>query len=244
MREMFAKITRFLLPLLLTSAVAGAVLAILAPLGTDNFSLLGRFSYWIGLCLAGGLGAGAAEYGLSRMGQSLSRWPLALLQSFGAAAAVSLFIFKIHAAPSLASAFLYLFYIWVISMSICAVGALQKGRAVPEVDAAVQNKTPALISRLKPALRRAEIYALEAQDHYVRVITSAGEDLLLMRLSDAIAEAAPLAGLSPHRSWWVAETGVAQVLRRGGKTIIHLKSNAEVPVSRGRLKILKAQSWL
>ena len=248
MRDMLAKTTRYLRPALLTSAVAGAVLAILAPLGTDTFSPLGRFSYWIGLCLAGGLGAGAAEYALSRVGQTLSRWPLALAQSFAAVAAVSLFIFQIHATPTLASVFVDLFYIWVIAITISAVGALQKGESVPEINSAKpnegHNQLPALISRLKPALRRAEIYALEAQDHYVRVITSEGEDLLLMRLSDAISEAAPLAGLSPHRSWWVAEAGVDNVARRDGKAIVHLKTNAEVPVSRGRLKTLKAQSWL
>ncbi len=219
-------------------------MAVLAPLGTDQFSLLGRFSYWIGLCFAGGIGAGAVQYGLSRRGQKLRRWPLALAQSFGASAAVSLFIFQIHAAPNLLSVASTLFYIWVIAMTVSAVGALQTGREAPAVSAAMQDLPPALMSRLKPTLRRSEIYALEAQDHYVRVITSGGDDLLLMRLSDAIAETAPLAGLSPHRSWWVAEHGVAEVSRRGGKAIIALKNNAEVPVSRSQMKILKAQSWL
>ena len=219
-------------------------MAVLAPLGTDQFSLLGRFSYWIGLCLAGGIGAGAVQYGLSRMGQKPSRWPLALAQSFGASAAVSLFIFQIHATPNLFSVASTLFYIWVIAMTISAVGAIQTKRDTTAASAQTQELPPALMSRLKPALRRADIYALEAQDHYVRVITSGGEDLLLMRLSDAIAETAPLKGLSPHRSWWVAEDGVAEVSRRGGKAVIALKNSAEVPVSRSRLTTLKAQSWL
>lgn len=243
-REMLPKTFKCLLPLLLTSAVAGAVLAILAPLGTDKFSLFGRFSYWIGLCLAGGLGAAAAEYGLGRLGKTLTRWPLALFQSFGAAASVTLFIIPMHGAPNAASFLVTLFYIWVIAMTICAVGALQEGRAASEAIPSAQTQPPALRARLKPALRRADIYALEAQDHYVRVITSEGEDLILMRLSDAMAETAPLTGLSPHRSWWVAESGVDETIRRNGKAIIRLKNGLEVPVSRGRLKALKASAWV
>jgi hypothetical protein len=247
---MLAKMMRFLFPLLLTSAVAGGVLAILAPLGTHQFSLIGRFSYWISLCLAGGLGAGVVEYGLRRSEYHLNRWPVALLQSFGATAAVSLFVFQIHHVPNLFSAVMTLFYVWVVAMTICAIGALQRGQSAmqavarPMPNTEDQAKPPALMGRLKPALRRSEIYALEAQDHYVRVVTSKGEDLILMRLSDAISETKPVIGLSPHRSWWVAEAGVEDVMRRHGKAIIRLKNNEDVPVSRSQLKTLRAQAWL
>lgn len=250
MREMLAKITRFLIPLLLTSAVAGAVLAILAPLGTHRFSALGRFGYWIGLCMAGGLGAGAVEYALRRMGHDLNRWPLALMQSLGATAAVSLFVFQIHYVPTLLSAFISLFYIWVIAMAISAIGALQRGK-VPTLedttagrDMKAEDTSPTLMSRLKPALRQSVIYALEAQDHYVRVVTNQGDDLLLMRLSDAIAETAPLRGLSPHRSWWVAEAGVKNVVRHQGKIMIYLKNDNVVPVSRSQLRKVRDRAWL
>ena len=126
-------------------------------------------------------------------------------------------------------------------MVICSFGALQRGRQASQDKAPAR---PALYERLKPSLRSAEIYALSAEDHYVRVITSAGDDLILMRLSDAITEAAPLIGLSPHRSWWAAEGGTAGVKRSGGKVVITLKNDAVVPVSRNGAKALRDAGWL
>ena len=65
-----------------------------------------------------------------------------------------------------------------------------------------------------------------------------------MRLSDAIKEVAPLAGLKTHRSWWVAEQGVDAVKRKEGKTIILLKNDSRVPVSRSGQKTVKDAGWL
>lgn len=248
-REMQPKSLHFLIPIFLTCTIAGSVLAILAPLGTGQFSVAGRFGYWIGLCLAGGLGAGLAQYImgriLNRRDQSLSRWPMAAAQSVGATAFVSLCVFTVHPVPHLTAAALTLFYIWVIAITISAVGALQKGKNnQPQSVEPLPAARPALLERLKPALRDSEIYALEAQDHYVRVITSAGEQLLLMRLSDAISEVSPLPGLSPHRSWWVAQAGIKTVSRGGGKAIIVLHDDSRVPISRGRSKLLRAEGWI
>ena len=50
----------------------------------------------------------------------------------------------------------------------------------------------------------AELYAIESEDHYLRVHTSAGQELILMRLADAVRELAGVEGLQTHRSWWVA----------------------------------------
>ena len=44
------------------------------------------------------------------------------------------------------------------------------------------------------------------EDHYVRVFTDAGESLILLRLSDAMAEVRDVPGLQIHRSHWVAAT--------------------------------------
>lgn len=243
---MQSKMLQFLTPLLLTCAIAGGVLAILAPLGTARFTMAGRFGYWMGLCFAGGLGAAAAQYVLMRRDIAPGRWAMAAAQSIGATALVSLCLFTIHPVSSLAAAALTLFYIWVISMTISAVGALQRGKESPQEksQSPTASVRPALIGRLKPALRENDIYALEAQDHYVRVITSGGQQLLLMRLSDAISEASPLPGLSPHRSWWVAQAGVKSVSRSGGKTVIILHDDSSVPVSRGRSKVLRENGWI
>ncbi len=101
-----------------------------------------------------------------------------------------------------------------------------------------------MYERLKPSLRSAEIYALMAEDHYVRVYTSNGEDLILMRLSDAIKEVGDLKGLSVHRSWWVAEGGVKAAKKSDGKIILELHSGQVAPVSRSNQKQVKQSGWI
>lgn len=231
--------------MIVTSLVAGIVLTILAPFGTGNFSFLGRTAYWVGLCTAGGVGAWGAEWIISKVKNdswllSGKPWPTALWQSLGATVMVTLFAMPLHRPNGLLDIALSLFYIWVVSMVICSIGALQK--KAPSADPTATR--PALYDRLKPALRSADIYALTSEDHYVRVITQSGDDLILMRLSDAIKEVAPLAGLSPHRSWWVAESGTQSVKRRDGKAVITLKNDVTVPVSRNGAKALREAGWL
>jgi hypothetical protein len=98
--------------------------------------------------------------------------------------------------------------------------------------------------RLTAKFRTATIYAVSAEDHYLRVHTSAGETMILMRLADAIRELTALEGLQPHRSWWVARQGLADVSRGDGRVTLKLKSGVEAPVSRANLKLLKDAGWL
>lgn len=53
---------------------------------------------------------------------------------------------------------------------------------------------PRILARLPLRLRRARLLALEAEDHYLRVHTDAGSVLILLRFTDAIAEADGLPG--------------------------------------------------
>mgnify|MGYP000737107345 CR=1 FL=1 len=102
---------------------------------------------------------------------------------------------------------------------------------------------PAIIDRLPPKLRAADIYAVSAEDHYLRIHTSAGEELILMRLTDAIRELDGVEGLQTHRSWWVAKDGLADALRANGKLVLKLKSGAEAPVSRTYQKSVRDAGW-
>jgi hypothetical protein len=99
------------------------------------------------------------------------------------------------------------------------------------------------LQRLPVRLRGAEVYAVEAEDHYLRLHTSKGSDLILMRLSDAIAELEGIEGAQVHRSWWVAKTALADVRRSGGRTVLKLKDGAEAPVSRANVRALKLAGW-
>jgi DNA-binding LytR/AlgR family response regulator len=102
---------------------------------------------------------------------------------------------------------------------------------------------PKFLARLPEKLQGAEIFAVEAEDHYLRLHTSLGQDLILLRLADAIAELEGLEGAQTHRSWWVAKAAVAQVERGDGRATLTLKDGAEVPVSRGFAKQLRSAGW-
>jgi DNA-binding LytR/AlgR family response regulator len=102
---------------------------------------------------------------------------------------------------------------------------------------------PAFLERVPARLRGAALYAVEAEDHYLRLHTSQGEDLILMRLSDAIAELEGIEGAQTHRSWWVARDGVDDARRYDGKAVLRLKDGTEVPVSRTYVRALRQAGW-
>jgi|GEM_PF-308316 len=60
---------------------------------------------------------------------------------------------------------------------------------------------PAFLDRL-PAHLGSDLLALEMEDHYVRVHTALGSELILLRMRDAIAELGGIEGAQVHRSWW------------------------------------------
>lgn len=84
-----------------------------------------------------------------------------------------------------------------------------------------------LLEALKPAVR-GEITALHAEQHYVRVYTIRGQDLIHFRFSDAVAVVAHLRGAQVHRSWWVARRAVKD---SDGRTLVTV-DGFEVPIGR------------
>jgi DNA-binding LytR/AlgR family response regulator len=113
-----------------------------------------------------------------------------------------------------------------------------------ETHAGPAGAAPAkFLSRLPDKLTGADLWAVEAQDHYLRLHTSKGRDLILMRLSDAVAELEGLEGARTHRSWWVARGAVTDVARGEGRATLTLIDGTEVPVSRGFAKTLREAGW-
>ncbi len=100
------------------------------------------------------------------------------------------------------------------------------------------SETPRATPRAAPFLRRitkpigADIISLNAQDHYIEVVTASGRELVLARLGDAERELEGIAGMRVHRSWWVAKRHVASIESTGGRMVLRLANGAEVPVSR------------
>lgn len=72
---------------------------------------------------------------------------------------------------------------------------------------------------------------IEAQDHYLNVVTARGSTLILMRLGDAMAELVGQ-GLQVHRSHWIATAAVAKHRRIGARDVLIMADGVEVPVSR------------
>jgi len=229
---------------LIVPVLAGIVLAILAPFGSDNFPVVFRFIYWIGLTLAGGIGAMTIDFILRRKAPGTSVWIWAALQSAGATLAVAPFVFGLHSQYSAMSVITTLFYIWVVAIVVTAFGQLAGRRQQTSSPEETPAARPLLLDRLPPKFRDADLYAISSEDHYVRIHSAAGEHMMLMRLSDAEDLALPLIGLKPHRSWWVAESGVETVEKSGGKLQITLKSGTQVPVSREGAKRVREAGWV
>jgi hypothetical protein len=102
---------------------------------------------------------------------------------------------------------------------------------------------PRLMRRLSPEVQ-GEILRLTGQDHHIEIATEHGCETLRLRLSDAIREALPVAGLQVHRSHWVATAHVVSVRRDGDRAVLTLSDGTEIPASRSHLSALRAAGLL
>lgn len=100
-----------------------------------------------------------------------------------------------------------------------------------------------LAEKLPPRLARARLLAVTAEDHYLRVRTEVGDDLVLMRFADALAALAELDGVRTHRSWWVARDAVDTARWRKGRGELTLSNGVTVPVSAAYAAAIKKAGW-
>lgn len=136
-------------------------------------------------------------------------------------------------------------YVLVVSLCIEAAVALimmHLGKNSPadtdpeqanELHDLTQSGVEAILQKL-PEEKRGDLLRLEAQGHYLRVVTSLGEELILMRLKDALALLPPGLGLQVHRSHWVASSAVLQVKQVAKKLVVSCEGGINIPVSRAR----------
>lgn len=126
-------------------------------------------------------------------------------------------------------------YVFAISLVLTLGGILisrARTQAAPPDETAGPDAIQRFLDRLPVKFRRAELWAISSEDHYLRVYTNLGEELILMRLADAVRELDGAAGVQVHRSWWVAKAGVSDARRDNGKLVLVLKNGSDVPVSR------------
>lgn len=239
LRAVFAR--RLTLAVLAGVAV---VMGISGPFGTiDSLPLFPRLAYWAIVVPAT---YGAGYLGSALVHPALPRGPRFWRIALAAAASTLLVgpvLALVHAGFGLAAGnpaqmALLVAAIWVICVVVETLGYL-----VAQQTAQDAPPTAAILRRVAPD-KRAALVALSVEDHYVRIRTRKGEETVLMRLSDAIAETAPVAGLQVHRSHWVALDAVQQVRRRGDGALVQIAGGAEIPVSRAHLPKLRQAGLL
>ena len=89
---------------------------------------------------------------------------------------------------------------------------------------------PEFAKKLRPELGQ-RILALEAQEHYIKVHTDQGHELIHYRFGDAVQELTGTPGLQVHRSYWVAEDAVVAIEPAGKSYRLTLRDGLTIPVS-------------
>jgi hypothetical protein len=231
---------------------AGLVMGFIGPFGTETAPQPLLYLYWQ-LCIVGGGVIGIAID--EALGRRLSGfWPRLLASSVTMTPFVTLLVIQVGRAvfgaiqrpPDVPVLLGQVLVISVVVMGFRALAwrerpALVKTRVVvapplPEAEAAFRQ-------RLSAKRRTARLIAVEAYDHYLRVHTDAGPELVTLRFADAMQELAGAHGLQIHRSWWVAADAIEAVQWRRGAGEARLAGDLSAPVSRTYAPALKAAGW-
>lgn len=238
-----------------TYAIAAGMAVLLcftAASGSAVLPVLPRLAYWLILMLGGTVVAQAVDAWFDRV-LRLSLWQEVVATTLAITPPITVIVWLVSAAfagagpnPALLPGAVPPVLLISACMSILHATVNRQPRQShvhPQAPAA-RPPAEAFRARLPFKHRQAEILALSAEDHYLRVYTSAGETLILMRLYDAIGELDGIEGSQVHRSWWVAKDAVADVVRGDGKVDLVLKDGLRAPVSRRYQKALKADGWV
>jgi hypothetical protein len=237
----------------------GVALALLGPFGTFLNGGLGvRLAYWIGLLWVSMLFYLPSLWAGWRLSV---RFDLPLW--FGVATAILVASLPMAGVSRFAARLVWTRFVagmspldWygetlIVALPLCFAYAAVKGllrprRGAPTANAPSEGEDAGslrFLSRLPPRLGR-DLLCLQMEDHYVRAHTSAGSDLILIPLHQAVAELTGLEGLQVHRSWWVARAAVVDVERDGRSLRLRLRNGVMAPVSRRAVAALKAAGWM
>lgn len=255
---------------LVVTTVAAVLMTMLGALGTGTAPLSTRLTYWLIVMEAGGLLGIGASTGIRSWGRlSGHPWAESALISVIVAAPLTLVVFGammvlFGAAAPTAGATATLF--GYVLMLTCAVTAVNTGHAIaaharaailvtPDIAAPIaaapaavapvaEPTRVALLDRLAPHLRNEDLHAIQAEDHYLRIYTTGGSELILLRLGDALREVGDIEGARTHRSWWVARGAIQSVRRLDGRAELTLSNGVIAPVSRSVMQDLSRRSWL
>lgn len=214
----------------------GLIFAWLGVYDTGDVPFLQRTVFWTATMAVGA--SSAIVVAPMIWNERYEQWPAPFkiaIVAFIVSVPVTLVLFLFNGGPvSVNHTIVQFVYVLIISMIISTgmyvthlLEQAEDKQAVTGEDAAAQ-----FMERLPVKYRTAELHAISSEDHYLRVHTSLGEEMILMRLADAVRELAGADGLQVHRSWWVAKQGIRDEKRVDGRSLLVLPSGTEVPVSR------------
>jgi len=228
-------------------ATLSLIVGLIGPFGTFAMPIGMRLAYWTAIVAGTSLIGTLCASLLERLIGQRTHWLLRALVAGGVAglpiaaavALVNVAAFGPRVQPlDLATLAVYCV---LISAAVTVLGAIFELRT--STSASTLPAAPALLDRL-PLPQRGRLLHLEVADHYVQIATDRGSALLLIRLSDAIRETAPVKGLQVHRSHWVALDAVRKASRQAGKPVLELENGTVVPISRSFLAEARAAGLL
>ncbi len=233
------------------AAAGGVLLALSGAFGSAGAPLWLRFVYWIPLMIAGGIWGHLCSLLIQRWIDMDERpWLTVVALTLTISGPLSVVVWAVTGLvfngglmPLEALPYM-LGPVATVTAAITAINVFLARAAPVQTHAALAGAAPArFLDRLPPKLRGATIRAVQGEDHYLRVHTDRGSDLILMRLSDALAELEGLEGAQTHRSWWVARDAVRDVERGDGRAVLTLEGGLTAPVSRRYAKALREAGW-
>ncbi|MDJ0749473.1 MAG: LytTR family DNA-binding domain-containing protein [Woeseiaceae bacterium] len=119
-------------------------------------------------------------------------------------------------------------------------------RRVPQTsdgNEAAPPSTPEFLQRVSN-LQAEDVLALQAEEHYVRIYSTGGSELVHYRFGDAAQQMPAELGLQVHRSWWVAGNAIRSAKRGSRRWQLDLVNDVAVPVSDSYVKAVRARGWL
>lgn len=239
---------RAALDLVLLVAV-GLVMSQLGPYRTIEAPTPLRTAYWLVAVIGSGFVGILADLLLGRFVRGF--WTRIVVVSLVITPPVTLFIYALNAImldlprrpwllPQLG------WQVLVVMLLVMALRALLWRRVV-ETRTVVVPPLPeaerAFRMRLSAKRRSAKLIAVEAEDHYVRVHTDAGSELLTMRFAEAVDELAMAHGYRLHRSWWVSADAIEGVRWKRGGGEARLAGGIAAPISRSYAAAVREAGW-
>jgi len=242
------------------ATIVGVFLGIVGPFGSYlNGGTLARIAYWVV-----SMWLGVAVYGSAL---ALAR-PAATRGGIPPWIAVAFLVMAVSLPQALATRALALYFWpnlaqlslsrldWFMQVLVLAgpvtlgyawwMGLLTSppARRAPDDASDAETGGESGLFALLPLRLGTDIICMAMEDHYVRVHTPLGSDLLLMPMARAVEDVAGIEGFRVHRSWWVARSAVLRIDGPARTMRLRLVNGMDVPVARRTVAMLRGLGWL